>query len=89
MSGASPDVLIIRHVEKLLAQSDNERVQRVLSRAGLILSDGKISGSGGGVTVDDCSTYKRAVREIYGDTAFAFAKVNFVLGGCTCQDCTS
>jgi hypothetical protein len=89
MTAAPPEELIARHVEKLLARPDHDKVQRVLSRAGLVLQEGRISHTAGPVTAADCSNYKHAIREVYGDAVYAFTKVNFVLGGCICADCTS
>lgn len=89
MSTTDPEVLIARHVEKLMARSDKEKVDAVLSRAGLSFDGRRISGPGRPVRSADCSAYKHAVRDVYGDAVYAFTKVNFVLGGCTCPDCVS
>ncbi|HET8773011.1 MAG TPA: hypothetical protein VFP80_04440 [Thermoanaerobaculia bacterium] len=88
MTGAPSEVLIARHVVKLMARPDHDKIERVLSRVGLVLRDGRISRAGGSVTPADCSAYKHAIRDEYGDATYAFTKVNFVLGGCTCDDCT-
>lgn len=88
MATTAPDVLIARHMEKLRARPDSdEKLSQVLSRAGLRMSGDKVTRDGHELTPTDCYTYKRAVREVYGDATYAFTKVNFVLGGCTCRDC--
>jgi len=83
----SPDVLIARHIEKLRARPDSERIGQVLARAGLEMKNDTVTHFGLPATADDCFKYKQSVREIYGDATYAFTKVNFVLGGCTCRDC--
>jgi hypothetical protein len=85
----APEVLISRHYEKLRARADAEKLQSVLARAGLTVAGGHVMHGGHTATVEDCYAYKRAVREVYGDATYAFAKVNFVLGGCTCPDCAA
>ena len=87
MAALAPDVLISRHLEKLRSRPDSDKIPLVLSRAGLLVIGDRITHSGSPVTISDCQTYKRAVREIYGEATYAFTKVNFVLGGCTCAEC--
>jgi len=84
-----PEVLIGRHVEKLLARPDKAKVDELLSRTGLTFNDGRVARRGGPVTMGDCGAYKRVLRELYGDATYSFAKVNFVLGGCTCGECAA
>lgn len=85
----APDALIARHLEKLRSRPDHDKIPQVLSRAGLTLMGDRVTHGGSPVTVADCQVYKRAVREIYGEATYAFTKVNFVLGGCSCRDCAS
>lgn len=87
MPSLAPAVLIARHVEKLRSRPDAEKIDEVLSRTGLrVVGDHAVDGARP-LTAEDCYAYKHAVRDVYGDTAYSFARVNFVLGGCTCSDC--
>lgn len=85
----SPETLISRHVEKLLARPDKERVDEVLRRSHLVRTGDTVINPAGAVTAESCYQYKQIVKQIYGDLAYSFAKVNFVLGGCECRDCRS
>ena len=87
MPALAPEVLIARHVEKLRTRPDAEKVPQVLARAGLTMAGEKVTRAGHAATLEDCRAYKHAVRDVYGDATYAFTKVNFVLGGCTCPDC--
>ncbi|HYK03857.1 MAG TPA: hypothetical protein VE974_19030 [Thermoanaerobaculia bacterium] len=89
MAALAPDALIARHLEKLRARPDSDKIPQVLSRAGLMIVGGRITHGGSPVTPSDCQNYKRAVRAVYGEATYAFTKVNFVLGGCTCAECAS
>ncbi|HEX7829822.1 MAG TPA: hypothetical protein VF787_09200 [Thermoanaerobaculia bacterium] len=90
MQASTPEVLIARHVEKLRARPDREKLDQVLSRSGLKLDGEHVARvTGHDITSADCMAYKRAVRDVYGDATYAFTKVNFVLGGCTCRDCAA
>ena len=89
MTNLAPDALIARHVAKLMARPDNDRIPQVLQKAGLTLTGEKVTRGGSAVTLSDCQRYKRAIKEVYGDATYSFTKVNFVLGGCTCDDCQS
>lgn len=82
-----PGALIARHVEKLMARSDKERVDELLRRAHLVRAGDKVVRPGGDVTPQSCYEYKQLVKQLYGDAVYSFAKVNFVLGGCQCPDC--
>jgi hypothetical protein len=88
MRTMTPAVLIGRHIEKLRRSAGPEKIDQVLAQTDLI-SDGAVVKKPGGseVTVSDCQKYKQAVRAVCGDAVYSFAKVNFVLGGCTCDDC--
>lgn len=77
-------MLIKRHVERLLTRFEPERVQQVLKRCDLDLRGGIVFGD---VSDESCYRYKQAVKEHFGEAAYSFAKVNFVLGGCRCRDC--
>lgn len=81
-----PETLIARHVERLLSRFESEGVQKVLQQCDLDLRGGIVFGD---VTDESCYRYKQAVKEQFGDAAYSFAKVNFVLGGCKCRDCAS
>ena len=88
MSTLGPDALIARHLSKLQTRPDRERIPQVLAMAGLTVAGEQVTRGGGQqVTAGDCQRYKRAVKEVYGDATYAFTKVNFVLGGCSCDDC--
>jgi hypothetical protein len=87
MPAFAPAVLIARHVERLRAHPQAQKIDQVLAQAGLTLLGDRITKAGGEVTANDCQAYKQAVRAVYGDAVYAFTKVNFVLGGCTCRDC--
>ena len=88
MPALAPETLIARHLEKLRARPDAEKIDKVLTIAGLTVAGEKvITRFGREATTDDCRAYKHAVRDVYGDATYAFTKVNFVLGGCTCRDC--
>ena len=58
-----------------------------MARCGLIRDGALVHSRNGFVTADGCYDHKQAVREIFGETAYAFAKVNFVFVGCKCRDC--
>lgn len=88
MPALAPDALIARHIEKLRSRPDNERIAEVLARAGLEMKNDVVTHDGRPATTSDCYAYKQSVREIYGDATYAFTKVNFVLGGCGCRDCS-
>jgi hypothetical protein len=85
----APEVLISRHVEKLLARPDKARVDELLHLAHLAVAGKDVTYRGGEVTPESCFEYKQAVRLLYGDAVYSFAKVNFVLGGCQCRDCVN
>jgi len=82
-----PETLISRHVEKLLARPDKDRVDELLRRAQLIRAGNTVIRPGGPVTSESCYQYKQLVKQLYGEAVYSFAKVNFVLGGCECRDC--
>ena len=89
MPALSPASLIARHVEKLRAQSDSTKVDQLLQRHGFRVAGQAVVRNGHPVTEQDCYDYKQAVREVYGDAAYSFARVNFVLGGCRCRACAA
>ena len=82
-----PDALISRHVEKLLSRGDQERVDELLRKCDLVRDGTKVISPRGAITDDSCYRYKQLVKQLYGEAAYSFAKVNFVLGGCQCKDC--
>jgi hypothetical protein len=82
-----PDARISRHVEKLLAMANSSKIDEVLDRCGLVREGTSVHSRSGFLTDESCYAYKRAVKEVFGETAYAFAKVNFVLAGCKCHDC--
>jgi hypothetical protein len=83
-----PDARIARHVEKLMKYGTVAKVETLLEQCGLYRTGTIIHSKNGFITDETCYTYKQAVKAIYGDTAYAFAKVNFVLSGCSCADCS-
>ena len=87
MPALAPETLIARHIEKLRARPDADKIDKVLAIAGLTVAGEHVTRGGRQATTDDCRAYKHAVRDVYGATTYAFTKVNFVLGGCTCPDC--
>ena len=89
MPALPPTTLIARHVEKLRAQPDPSKVEQLLQRLGIRIDNGTATRYGRPVTEQDCYDYKQAVRQAYGDAAYSFARVNFVLGGCRCRDCAA
>jgi len=82
-----PEVRISRHIEKLLAYAGENKLQDILDRCGLVREGSSVHSRNGFVTDDSCYEYKQAVRDVIGETAYSFAKVNFVLAGCKCRDC--
>lgn len=84
-----PGTLIARHVEKLLARPDSARVEELLRLAHLSRAGDRVTHRGVTATTESCYEYKQAVRLLYGDAVYSFAKVNFVLGGCQCRDCAN
>lgn len=88
MPSLSPATLIARHVEKLRARPDFDKIEQLLVSRAFCIDDAGVTRHGQPVTEQDCYDYKQAVREVYGDAAYSFARVNFVLGGCRCRDCT-
>jgi hypothetical protein len=89
MASLSPDVLIACHIQKLRSRPDQEKIDELLSRTGLALEGDQALRAGRPATIADCQNYKRMVREIYGEATYAFTRVNFVLGGCSCPDCAN
>lgn len=83
------DVRIARHVEKLMAFGGSAKVDQVLERCGLVRDGSSVHSRDGFVTDESCYAYKQAVKDVFGETAYAFAKVNFVLAGCKCRDCSA
>jgi hypothetical protein len=80
--------LIQRHLERMSTRFGPERIEELLSRCALSASGGRVKTVRGEAVADeDCFNYKQAVRETFGEGAYSFAKVNFILGGCRCQDC--
>ena len=82
-----PDVRISRHVQKLLTFGSSSKIDQVLDRCDLVRDGESVHSRSGFLTDESCYAYKQAVKEVYGETAYAFAKVNFVLAGCKCPDC--
>jgi hypothetical protein len=82
-----PDVRISRHVDRLLTFAPESKVHEVLDRCGLVREGSSVHSRNGFLTDETCYQYKQALKEILGDTAYSFAKVNFVLAGCKCRDC--
>jgi hypothetical protein len=89
MPALAPSALIARHVEKLRSQSGAEKVEQLLHGHGFRIDGVSVTHYGRPVTEQDCFEYKQAVREVYGDAAYSFARVNFVLGGCRCRACAA
>lgn len=90
MAALARDALIVRHLEKLRSRPRQRQDPAApVARAGLLVVGGRITHGDSPVTPSDCHTYKRAVRDVYGDATYAFTNVNFVLGGCTCAECGS
>ncbi len=83
-----PQALISRHVEKLLARGEEERVDELLRRCELVRAGSQVIDPSGPMTNESCYRYKQLVKQLYGEAAYSFAKVNFVLGGCQCRDCS-
>jgi hypothetical protein len=82
-----PDVRISRHVQKLLTFGTSAKVDQVLERCSLVRDGESVHSRSGFLTDESCYANKQAVKEVFGETAYAFAKVNFVLAGCNCRDC--
>jgi len=82
-----PDVRISRHVEKLLGYIKESKIDEVLDRCGLVRDGTSVHSRNGFITDENCYEYKQAVKVILGETAYSFAKVNFLLAGCKCPDC--
>lgn len=90
MSGGMPEMLISRHVTRLMEQWPQEQVQELLRRSDLEQASGLVrKRSDGLITMEDCFRYKEHVREMFGDEMYEFARVNFILGGCRCSACKS
>lgn len=89
MPSLAPGTLIFRHIEKLRKHQDAQKVDQVLAQAGLTIVGEHVTKGGRDATFQDCQTYKQAIRAVHGDAIYSFAKVNFVLGGCTCGDCNA
>jgi hypothetical protein len=82
-----PDERISGHVARLRKFATDDKIDAVLERCDLRWEGTSISSTDGAINDDMCYRYKRAVKEILGESAYAFAKVNFVLSGCKCEDC--
>ena len=76
-----PQTLITRHVEKLIARGDQQRVDELLRRCDLVRAGSEVVNPRGPITSESCYQYKQLVKQLYGEAAYSFAKVNFVLGG--------
>lgn len=86
MSYLPAETRIARHVEKLRAHSSS-KVDGVLARCGFFMVGSEVRSRNGEVTDESCYLYKQAIRETFGEVAYTFAKVNFMLSGCRCPDC--
>ena len=88
MAYLAPDARIARHVAKLMSSGAPEKVDALLERCGLYRDGSTVHSKNGFITDETCYSYKQAVKAVYGDTTYSFAKVNFVLSGCNCTDCS-
>lgn len=82
-----PDVRIARHLEKLQGYTASSKLDEILDLCGLARDGSSVHSREGFISDRNCYEYKQAVRDVIGETAYAFAKVNFVLAGCKCRDC--
>lgn len=90
MTIGDPQMLISRHVNRLVEKSETEKIEKVLRQVDLVRQGGIVHRSDGRpVSFEDCYRYKQALKEILGSDVYTYAKVNFVLGGCQCADCKS
>lgn len=88
MTIADPQMLISRHVNRLVEKSETEKVEQVLRRVGLVRQGGIVHRADGRpMSFEDCYRYKQAVKQILGPDVYTYARVNFMLGGCECADC--
>jgi hypothetical protein len=87
MADLTPEELISRHVQKMLERLDPRKVEELLRRCHLVRVGDVVHRPTGTLTENDSFEYKQAVKEIFGDAVYSFAKVNFVLGGCHCRLC--
>jgi hypothetical protein len=79
-------VHIARHIEQLAKARDEQKIAELLRVAGLRLNGASVETlHGGAVTDDTCIAYVAAVESMFGSAVCSFAKVNFVLAGCTCH----
>ena len=87
MVSGDPQMLISRHVNRLVEKSEKE-IEEVLRRIGLTRQAGIVHRTDQRpITFEDCFRYKQAVKEVFGLGVYSYAKVNFALGGCRCADC--
>ena len=85
---ALAEMLIRRHIAMLRQHQDPQRIAALLERSGLRAENERVTSSeGASVDEEHCYHYKAAVRSLFGDAAYSFARVNFILGGCGCRDC--
>jgi hypothetical protein len=90
MERSSPADLISRHLDRLASRPDvAQKVDQVLERCDLVRSHDGLRKRAGEISAADCQRYKEALKHIYGDAIYRFARVNFMLGGCACDDCHS
>jgi hypothetical protein len=88
MSGGLPQMLISRHVTRLIEIWGPDQVRELLKRSGLRQKSGLVERIDDQfITMQNCQEYKQFVRELFGDRTYDFARVNFILGGCRCPDC--
>ena len=88
MSSGLPQMLISRHITRLLELWGEDKIPELLKLSCLRRSGDAIERIDGSIlTMQDCYNYKLHVRELFGDRTYEFARVNFILGGCRCHDC--
>lgn len=81
-------MLISRHATRLAELFGAAAVGVLLAQCGYRQKSGLVEREDdAALTMTDCYEYKHRVRELFGDQAFEFARVNFTLGGCRCQMC--
>lgn len=87
MVTGDPQMLISRHVNRLMERSEKE-ILEVLRRVDLVRTGGIVHRADERpMSFEDCFRYKQAVKEVLGQGVYDYAKVNFALGGCRCPDC--
>jgi hypothetical protein len=83
-AGANHAAHVLRHLDQLAKLHGDDRLGLLLEESGLVRMEKSLrTVAGTEVGGSACARYLEAVRRVFGDTSWSFARVNFTLAGCT------